>query len=228
MSNFMLNENGFPTKETNYKFKKQNAGNTPCGFVFYVYDFGETGNTKLKYVGGFTQVDGLNISIDTNTFKDGRKRSGEELPGEVKYNNVNLVNGFSNGFLQVWNDKCISAYAYMVHAGVLILDSTRRYAVRNVLLKNAWVKNYSIGSINNAESDLLTEQATLAHGGMYFCDIPESLTLADLYSDKEIVYFKHSLFTCSKKNILEYDFSGISGNMEMDDIVSEFNFTTKK
>jgi phage tail-like protein len=227
MDSFGIDNNVIPSRDTNYKFKKQNAGNTPCGFVFYVYDITSNDSIKLKSVGGFSQVSGLDRSIDTDTFKDGRKRSGEELPGQVKYGNISLANGFSNGFLQVWADKCISSYSYMVHSGILILDSTRRYVVRNVLFKNSWIKNYSVGAINNADSDLLTEQISLSHAGFYYCDMPERLILADLYSGEEKVYLKHNLFSCSKKRTLEFDFSGLSGNIEIEDIVSEFNFTKK-
>ncbi len=133
------------------------------GFNFIVA-LGDTGGED-QIAGGFSQVEGLTVSIDQIEYRVGNEKSSgvRKLPGLRRYTNVTLKRGLlTDTRLWEWINTDPPDKRTVT---ITLLDEQRVPQVRFVL-RQAWPCKWSGPDLNAKTSEVAIEELELAHEGL--------------------------------------------------------------
>ena len=118
--------------------------------------------------GFFSQVQGLEVSIDVVEYRPGdAKLSNEQkLPGLSKTADVTLKRGLTRD-LSLWNwiRDAINGTLNRTNVAITLLDHTEQ-AVLVWKLRNAWPSKWTGPALNAGSSDIAMEELVLVHEGL--------------------------------------------------------------
>lgn len=149
------------------------------------------GGTSNGFVGGFTQIGGLQISVANIMYREGgMNTSPHQMPGQTSFTPVTFQRGvlFGNDQEMTWLRGLYSAQSGMgmgvsvnktfrLDITIYVAAHVGSHADTNVprigfRLKNAWITNLNYSDLNAGGNDLLFETMTVVHEGLipFFSD----------------------------------------------------------
>jgi hypothetical protein len=158
----------------------------------------------LKFKGGFTSVDGLSMSIDGISYREGGMNTSlHQVPGRVTFQPITLQRGVIlgqseaiNWFKQLFAASSgegiagIDGTSFRCDMDIYVLDhpvtgsplisasdiiSKKAYKMK-FIVHNAWISGLSYSGLNASDNALMYENMTLVHEGL-------SVQLADYGSN---------------------------------------------
>lgn len=119
--------------------------------------------------GGFSEVSGLESTVDVIEYRNGSDDTTvRKLPGLKKYTNVVLKRGFTNDH-DLWNWYQLILHGQIERRSmvVTVLNDSREPALRFVL-RNAWPCRWSGPELNAGRSAVAIETLEICHEGIEF------------------------------------------------------------
>jgi len=151
-------------------------------------------NSFLKFTGGFTSVDGLSLSVNPISYREGGMNTTlHQLPGTVNFQPITLSRGVVLGqsegiswFKQIFasaSGEGISGAdgsSFRCDMDIFVLDhpatgspnitasdiiSTGAYKMK-FTVHNAWISSLSYSGLSASDNSLMYENMTLVHEGL--------------------------------------------------------------
>jgi len=151
-------------------------------------------NTFLKFKGGFTSVDGLSMSVDGISYREGGMNTSlHQLPGRVTFQPITLQRGVILGQSEAiqWFKQLFAAASgegisgidgstFRCDLDIYVLDhpitgsplisasdiiSKSAYKMK-FIVHNAWISSLSYSGLNASDNALMYENLTLVHEGL--------------------------------------------------------------
>ncbi len=130
------------------------------------------GNFRVEIQGfttaSFTEVRGLEVSIDIVDYRagDSRVNTEQKLPGLYKVPDVTLKRGLTRD-LSLWNwiNNALNGNVNRTSVAITLLDQADN-PVLVWRLRNAWPRKWSGPALNAGCSDVAMEELELAHEGL--------------------------------------------------------------
>ncbi|CAB4129460.1 Conserved hypothetical protein CHP02241 [uncultured Caudovirales phage] len=148
----------------------------------------------LKFTGGFTSVDGLAMSVEGISYREGGMNTSlHQLPGRVTFQPLTLSRGVILGQSEAisWFKQLFAASSgegisgadgstFRCDLDIFVLDhpstgspnisasdiiSTSSYKMK-FTVHNAWISNLSYSGLSAADNSLMYESMTLLHEGL--------------------------------------------------------------
>lgn len=128
---------------------------------------------KGLIVAGFSEVSGLEQEIEMEEFKEGGADFVHKLPNGIKYSNLVLKRGMTEGnALRKWYDKVLEAVTYAGKAipkeenvYISLMDSAGEEKLR-FLLKNAYPVKWTGPQLSANSAEVAIEAMELVHEGL--------------------------------------------------------------
>jgi phage tail-like protein len=119
-------------------------------------------------VGGFSEVSGLNIEIETEQIREGGLNNFvHNLPKKVKYNNLVLKRGMTVGDdLLKWFTQCKDGNITRKNGAVTLMDREGKVAKIWVFVSAYPVKLLAPNLNSKSDSDVAIETIELVHSGI--------------------------------------------------------------
>lgn len=124
------------------------------------------------FVGGFSEVSGLEQEIEIEEYKEGAVDYIHKLPNGIKYTNVVLKRGITDsGALRLWYDTVLKSITYgkipipkepIVY--ISLMDQEGNEKVR-FLIKSAYPVKWTGPQLNANANEVAIETLELAHEG---------------------------------------------------------------
>ena len=151
----------------------------PVGFHFVVA-FELFPQSPLEF--GFQEVSGLNVSIDTETFREGgENRFVHQLPLRSSYEDLVLKRGLLDvSGIILWCLDAINNFVFKPINILVSLQNEQHIPVYSWYVINAFPKKWSVSSFNAQENSIVVESITL--GYQYFQPINPATAIAGALS----------------------------------------------
>jgi len=116
--------------------------------------------------GAFTDVGGLDTTIEVTEFAEGGDRSARKLPGKVKYSNITLKYGLTDDtFLYDWMRAAADGNVTRKSGSIVIMDLQGNEKVRWTF-REAWPTSWKGPTLAAKGNEYAIEEIDLAHEGV--------------------------------------------------------------
>lgn len=116
--------------------------------------------------GAFTDVGGIDTTIEVTEFAEGGDPTTHKLPGRVKYSNITLKYGLTDDrFLYDWMLRTSQGDVVRKSGSIVILDLQGNERVR-WNFKQAWPTTWKGPTLAAKSSEYAIEELNLAHEGL--------------------------------------------------------------
>jgi phage tail-like protein len=130
-----------------------------AGFAFRVEVDG-------MFRGAFTDVGGIDTTIEVTEYTEGGDRHSRKLPGKVKYSNITLKYGLTDDrFLYDWMLEAARGNVVRKSGSIVILDLQGNERVR-WNFKEAWPTTWKGPTLAAKSNEYAIEEINLAHEGI--------------------------------------------------------------
>jgi phage tail-like protein len=114
----------------------------------------------------FRSVSGLTVEIDVVEYREGGSNDVRKLPGQVKYPNLVLKQGFSGvSELQKWAFR-IAAGQVERKKGTIVISDQQQHVVATYTITNAWPAKWEGPDFDATKNDIAIETLEIAHEGL--------------------------------------------------------------
>jgi phage tail-like protein len=116
--------------------------------------------------GAFTDVGGIDTTIEVTEYAEGGDRHSKKLPGKVKYSNLTLKYGLTDdSFLYDWMLQAAKGNVTRKSGSVVILDLQGNEKVR-WNFRDAWPTSWKGPTLAAKGNEYAIEEIDLAHEGI--------------------------------------------------------------
>lgn len=116
--------------------------------------------------GGFTDVGGLDTTIEVTEYSEGGDRTSKKLPGKVKYSNITLKYGLTDDtFLYQWLLDAANGTIARKSGSIVVLDLQGNEKVR-WNFREAWPTAWKGAALSAKSNEYAIEELDLAHEGV--------------------------------------------------------------
>lgn len=116
--------------------------------------------------GGFSEVSGVDVSIDVMEYREGDQvTTPRKIPGLKKYSNVTLKQGVNTTVMVEWLMKGVTGDVERTTITITLLDATAT-AIASWQLIDAWPIKYTAPDLNATSSEVAIDSVEIAHEGM--------------------------------------------------------------
>lgn len=116
--------------------------------------------------GGFTDVGGLDTTIEVTEYAEGGEHHVRKLPGKVKYSNVTLKYGLTDDrFLYDWMLEASRGNVVRRTGSIVIFDLQGNEKVR-WNFRDAWPTSWKGPTLSAKSNEYAIEEIDLAHEGI--------------------------------------------------------------
>lgn len=116
--------------------------------------------------GAFTDVGGLDTTIEVTEYAEGGDRTPRKLPGKVKYSNITLKYGLTDDrFLYDWMLDAAAGKIVRKSGSIVVLDLQGNEKVR-WNFKEAWPTAWKGPTLAAKSNEYAIEEINLAHEGI--------------------------------------------------------------
>lgn len=130
-----------------------------AGFAFRVEVDG-------MFRGAFTDVGGIDTTIEVAEYTEGGDRHSRKLPGKVKYSNITLKYGLTDDrFLYDWMLEAAQGNVVRRSGSIVVLDLQGNEKVR-WNFKEAWPTTWKGPTLAAKSNEYAIEEIDLAHEGI--------------------------------------------------------------
>ena len=124
-----------------------------------------------KDLAGFSNISGLEITIETEKFQEGGSNEVYSLPKGVGYSNLILKKGLASTELWDWYKKTLDAVVYgkpipYKDLTVIIYESDFQTYKWKLEFLNAFPVKWSGSELNAKDNNIIIETIEIAHRGM--------------------------------------------------------------
>jgi phage tail-like protein len=118
-------------------------------------------------VAGFSECSGLSSETDAIEYRNGSEDiTVRKLPGLVKYSNITLKRGFTQGKeLWTWRKQVLDGKTQRRSGTVTLLDEARKPAIR-WNFREAWPRKLDGPTFNAKTNEVAIETLEIAHEGL--------------------------------------------------------------
>jgi phage tail-like protein len=118
-------------------------------------------------VAGFSECSGLSSETDPIEYRNGSEDiTVRKLPGLVKYSNITLKRGFTQGKeLWTWRKQVLDGKTQRRSGTVTLLDEARKPAIR-WNFREAWPRKLDGPTFNAKTNEVAIETLEIAHEGL--------------------------------------------------------------
>lgn len=119
------------------------------------------------FVGGFSQVSGLEVEVVTESYREGGENGFEhQLVTGIKYSPIVLKRGIADSsiFLR-WCQSVVKGNIIRMHGSIVLLDSKDKEQCRWSFF-DAYPIKWTGPDLNSMNSEVAIESITLAHNGI--------------------------------------------------------------
>jgi phage tail-like protein len=117
-------------------------------------------------VAGFTDVGGMDATIEVTEFPQGGDRTAKKLPGKVRYSNITLKYGLTDDRqLYDWMLQAAKGNIQRKSGSIVILDLQGNEKVRWNFTQ-AWPTSWKGAALTAKGNDYAIEELDLAHEGI--------------------------------------------------------------
>jgi phage tail-like protein len=118
-------------------------------------------------VAGFSECSGLSSETDPIEYRNGSEDiTVRKLPGLVKYSNITLKRGFTQGKeLWQWRKQVLDGKTQRRSGTVTLLDEARKPAIR-WNFREAWPRKLDGPTFNAKTNEVAVETLEIAHEGL--------------------------------------------------------------
>jgi phage tail-like protein len=116
--------------------------------------------------GAFTDVGGLDTTIEVTEFAEGGHRPSKKLPGKVKYSNITLKYGLTDDmFFSDWIRDAANGNIRRLGGSIIVLDLQGNEKVR-WNFREAWPTSWKGPTLAAKGNEYAIEEIDLAHEGV--------------------------------------------------------------
>jgi phage tail-like protein len=118
--------------------------------------------------GGFSEASGLTTDTNIIEYREGAEQQGttRKLPGLMKYNNIVLKRGYTQGKeLWFWRKEVIDGKTRRTSGSIVLLDEARNEALR-WNFREGWPSKWEGPALNAKTSEVAIETLEIAHEGL--------------------------------------------------------------
>jgi phage tail-like protein len=116
--------------------------------------------------GHFTDVGGMDTTIEVTEYAEGGDRTSKKLPGKVKYSNITLKYGLTDDlFLYNWVHDAANGVITRRSGSIVIFDLQGNEKVR-WNFKQAWPASWKGAALAAKGNEYAIEEIDLAHEGI--------------------------------------------------------------
>jgi len=118
-------------------------------------------------VAGFSECSGLSSETDPIEYREGKEDiTVRKLPGLVKYSNITLKRGFTQGKeLWQWRKQVLDGKTQRRSGTVTLLDEARKPALR-WNFREGWPRKLDGPTLNAKTNEVAIETLEIAHEGL--------------------------------------------------------------
>jgi phage tail-like protein len=118
-------------------------------------------------VAGFSECSGLSSETDPIEYREGKENiTVRKLPGLVKYSNITLKRGFTQGKeLWQWRKQVLDGKTQRRSGTVTLLDEGRKPALR-WNFREGWPRKLDGPTLNAKTNEVAIETLEIAHEGL--------------------------------------------------------------
>jgi phage tail-like protein len=116
--------------------------------------------------GAFTDVGGIDTTIEVTEFPEGGLRTPKKLPGKVKYSNITLKYGLTDDrFFYDWMLEAAKGNIARLSGSIVIMDLQGLAKVRWNFFE-AWPVSWKGAALSAKGNEYAIEEVDLAHEGI--------------------------------------------------------------
>jgi phage tail-like protein len=116
--------------------------------------------------GHFTDVGGIDTTIEVTEYAEGGDRTAKKLPGKVKYSNITLKYGLTDDlFLYNWMLDAANGNIRRLGGSIVIYDLQGNEKVRWTFVQ-AWPASWKGAALAAKGNEYAIEEIDLAHEGI--------------------------------------------------------------